>query len=327
MQDPKHIFHPDDPKDESHHLQHKQNSLLNQSNYPSTSNWKKSLVVAAFLIVSIGATAFFLGRNRLKPVDWIRINAIDKQDVIMPDGSKIWLRKGSALDYPSDFGKSNRRVNFSGEAYFDVLPFPSLPFIVQSINGKTTNYGKSFFIRSNDSVDQVFVSNGRVLFESNKNQSESLYLNSGQKGEIIHNKIATSQIGKQNFFAWENNRLTFYKTPLTQVIQDIRDFYGVPIHFDPEINLQQFLITAVYDNQTLDQVLMDLSVQSKLLYTKENGYVLIQYPSENAFAIQNKKDTIVYKKPLYAVSGQAKKRKKKSKLKEWANHVFSKSIN
>src|SRR5688500_9841371 len=179
--------------------------------------WIKAIFVAATLLLFTGGAAILLGPNKQKPVDWVKVNAVHgKQNVNLPDGSRILLRKGSSLAYPSDFGKIQRIIQFKGEAYFEVLYHPSQPFSVKTKNEITTQEGTSFFIRSNDSVEQVFVSEGRVRFGTSSNDGEFVIVNTGQKAELIENKIIRSAI-KENYLAWDNERLIFDRTSLTQV--------------------------------------------------------------------------------------------------------------
>jgi ferric-dicitrate binding protein FerR (iron transport regulator) len=66
--------------------------------------------------------------------------------LILPDGSHVWLNNVSSLRYPTSFSGPNRRVELTGEGYFEIARVPGKPFIV-SVNGEEVEVlGTSFNI-------------------------------------------------------------------------------------------------------------------------------------------------------------------------------------
>src|SRR5690606_26229989 len=68
--------------------------------------------------------------------------------VILPDGSEVWLNANSTLTYPSKFTENERKVNFSGEAYFSVVKNTQKPFKVISHGQQVEVLGTEFNISS-----------------------------------------------------------------------------------------------------------------------------------------------------------------------------------
>ncbi len=282
---------------------------------------KKSIAIAIVLLIVIGGSAIVLGRNKLKPVDWVRINATEKQNVTLPDGSTILLRKGSALDYPSDFGIKNRQVNLSGEAFIEVFYNPSIPFTVKTLNGLTTNFGNNFLIRSHDSVDQVYVQDGRVKMESYRNGGQ-VFINSGEKAELINNKIVNTPIGTDNYLGWKVNKLIYNNTPLIQVAREISEYYGIPVHFTNEMNPGQVFVTTQFDNQNLLEVLRVLQSKTGFIFQLENAIVTVSKPliiiqPEVAKKPVEAEKVKVQQKYEVATPVIKKKKKKRWNLKFW----------
>jgi ferric-dicitrate binding protein FerR (iron transport regulator) len=86
----------------------------------------------------------------------------ETQKVILPDGSIIWLKENSSLDYPGKFNSDTRTVSFTGEALFEIAKNKDHPFVIQSGALTATVLGTSFNIKSSDSAIQVNVLTGQV---------------------------------------------------------------------------------------------------------------------------------------------------------------------
>ncbi len=245
--------------------------------------WIKYFIVAALMILTVGGSAILLGRNKRKAVDWVYINATTgKQNVNLPDGSRLLLRKGSSVAYPSDFGINSRNVRLTGEACFEILYNLSIPFSVNNINGIITEKGTSFIIRSNDSIQQLCVSNGRVRFENNSDDGGMIVLNAGQKAEMVGDKMIRSSSISSNALAWTNERLIFDRTSLQQVALDLNDLYNVKVYIAPEINANRILFTAQFHNQPLASILEEIRRKTGLQVKDEEAGIFISLPVNQA---------------------------------------------
>ncbi len=236
--------------------------------------WLKAFTIPVIIVLVIGTFAFLSGRNKLKPADWVYIHAgIEKQAVNLPDGSRILLRKGSSIAYPSDYGKMLRLVQLTGEAFFEIKENASIPFQLKVYNEITANSGTSFLVRSNDSMEMVLVSKGQVTVNNNTDK-KLLVLHEGQKAEIIGNKVALST-ANMNDFAWTNEQLVFNHISLKQVAEDLKNFYGVSIYFAEDLHPESIHITAQFDNQPLLRILDVIVTQTNLSIKKVSDSVLI----------------------------------------------------
>jgi len=68
--------------------------------------------------------------------------------VALADGSRIWLNAGTKLQYSSQFGKHDRNIKLTGEAYFSVAKRADLPFVIQAADIKITALGTSFNVKA-----------------------------------------------------------------------------------------------------------------------------------------------------------------------------------
>jgi transmembrane sensor len=228
---------------------------------------KKIMAVAASLILVAGL-AWISFRNT-RNEEWIMVNADYNQKLTLPDQSVINLRKGSSIEYSPGFGSTDRDLRLKGEAYFDVKHDPSLPFHITTSNGEVTVLGTSFMIRSTDSIEQVFVTTGRVKFKKAKEDEQAIILTAGEKGELKEDHLVKEITTEKNHLSWKDDRLIFDKTPLKQVAADISNYYGMPVILDEEIASQNILVTYRFENQSLDTVMEEIGLTTGLHIRKE----------------------------------------------------------
>ena len=117
--------------------------LQNATQRPKTITMvtRRAVAIAAAIILLLGAWwIFFPSRG----IHTITADTAIKQ-VQMDDGSTIWLRDGATIEYANSYGKQDRKLNLTGEAFFEVAPDTSLPFIIAAANTQVRVVGTSFF--------------------------------------------------------------------------------------------------------------------------------------------------------------------------------------
>lgn len=140
--------------------------------------------VAAVLILAIGTTLII---NLQKNSYSIKGTSDVPVAALLPDGSEVYLTKGSRLSYTKDFNNELREVSISGEAFFTVSSNPNKPFIVRTGEAKIKVTGTSFNVSApvkNDDIE-VTVKSGKVLFYNSETFSENSFkvgLGPGDKG-------------------------------------------------------------------------------------------------------------------------------------------------
>ena len=86
--------------------------------------------------------------------------------VELSDGSHIVLNSNSEIKFPQKFGRNNREVYFWGEAFFEIAPDPTRPFVIESGDARIRILGTSFNLnaRPESGTTEVVVNSGTVLF-------------------------------------------------------------------------------------------------------------------------------------------------------------------
>lgn len=235
--------------------------------------WKAAAAVAVLMITV--AAVFYLNRGQ----DRVVITA-DKGNLeqILPDGSQISLRKGSAIEYAADFDSKERKIKLEGEAYFKVKRNEKRPFIVAGDNARIEVLGTSFNVdtEAGDDKISVILTSGKVSIYFKDNKAQNTILNPGEKAEISTSKktITTSANPDPNYLAWKNGKIIFDNTSLDQVIATLNKVYQKEIRLgNPQ--LSGCSLTATFDNQTLASVLNVIKATLDFEVSEENGILVI----------------------------------------------------
>jgi len=170
--------------------------------------------------------------------------------LVLPDGSKVWLNAASSIRYPVVFNSDERRVEITGEVYFEVEKVEGannkkLPFIVNippqpgGLGGAIEVLGTHFNVNAYDDEESIKTTllEGRVKVGAG---AASAFLQPGQQALITgqQNNIPVKSTDVQAAVAWKNGLFNFQDVPLQQVMRQLARWYDVEITYEngiPEI--------------------------------------------------------------------------------------------
>lgn len=141
---------------------------------------------AAFLagLVFAGGIAWGLLSNKLSDYT-VMTTGGQRAQTVLPDGSKVWLNASTKLIYRNSFWSTDRQIDLSGEAYFEVARDKHAPFIVNTKHIKTCVLGTKFNVRAREEEDRVVTTllQGSVRMESPRTVNNGYLLKPGQNVE------------------------------------------------------------------------------------------------------------------------------------------------
>jgi ferric-dicitrate binding protein FerR (iron transport regulator) len=198
-------------------------------------------------------------------------------DYVLKDGTKVRLNKNSSITFTETFGEKNRRVDLSGEAYFEVTKDAAKTFIVSAQGTETKVLGTQFNIQSDEEQKQVTVAlaEGLVRFEAGSCHT-LLY----PTEEIIYH-VAT---GKYEYHttdlqfntAWKEGRYLYQNIPFGELLKKMEHIYGISIDMDyPEIETKK--ITASFlTEEPIEEILLALERELKFKYKVKGTDIVIE---------------------------------------------------
>jgi transmembrane sensor len=151
-------------------------------------------------------------------------------ELILPDGSKVWLNSASSLRFPSVFKSKQREVKLDGEGYFEIAPNAKMPFIVSVNDMKVSVLGTHFDIMAYPDEKDI----NTTLFEGAVNVSkgtQTKQLKPGQQASMANagDQLNVSQADLQKAIAWKNGLFQFDHTDLSTIMRQLARWYDIEI--------------------------------------------------------------------------------------------------
>jgi transmembrane sensor len=203
--------------------------------------------------------------------------------VRLNDGSLVLLRANSTLRYPVKFVGAYRRVNLTGEAYFEVSKDATHPFLIRSNDLITRVLGTSFTIndRPGKQTCKVEVSTGRVQVIKN-NITETIHsaiiLAPGQQALLNRSTGELTKAQLDSGAGFSNEVLTsfsFTNAPLSVIVNKLERYYHTPIAYDHN-KFSNSTITASLGRLTLEQKVVMICKAIDARYELDHGTISIK---------------------------------------------------
>lgn len=161
----------------------------------------------------------------------IKVPYRKKHQIVLTDGTKVFLNAGSTLTFPSAFTDSIRLVKLQGEAFFEVAHMTHKPFIVETSGQKVRVLGTKFNVKAydNDRVHYTTLLEGRVSL-TNK-ASRGIMLSPGEQVQYNRSteKSTLQQADNQANVAWMEGWLAFDNLPMDEILRQIGRWYNLEI--------------------------------------------------------------------------------------------------
>lgn len=179
--------------------------------------------------------------------------------VVLPDGTRVWLNATSKLKYPVSFASlKERRVELDGEAYFEVAKMKTkLPFIVSGKGHEVEVLGTHFNVNGyeDDGATITTLLEGSVKVKST-GVAERL-LHPGQQARTA-DKIIVSEVDTNAVVAWKNGLFKFENASIHTVMRQFSRWYNVDVEYEGPVPQNKFT-GEVYRNMDASKALKVLS--------------------------------------------------------------------
>jgi ferric-dicitrate binding protein FerR (iron transport regulator) len=266
---------------------------------------KIAAIVIPFFVLG-GTLSYYILQNRQKPenITYTEIRAPygARTEIILPDGSRVWLNAGSRIKYMNVFNRDNREIQLHGEAYFKVAKNADLPFDVKTGDLSIQALGTEFNVKSYDDEDiiETTLVEGKISINQGRKKKGSVYLEPHQQALYMkYNKNLTvkdlnavketrpevlkfrqgiiyiaEKIDPQPIVAWKENRLILKGEELSSLVIKLERKYDVKFIFASE-KLKDFRFSGTLENETLTQVLDVIKLSAPLGYKLQGKTVMI----------------------------------------------------
>ena len=191
-------------------------------------------VIAAVLLAG-GLTTVLLSKRLAQPVTVVT-QLGERSQVVLPDGTKVWLNSSSSVEYVAPFFSRPRRVKMEGEAYFEVEHDRRAPFVVSTNGLDIEVLGTRFNIRNDDNEHRVttVLLEGAVKAYASGREQASVRLHPAQQlvfDTRTHAMRLTDCPSAERSINWIDGRFCFEHDTFGEIVAELKRYYNVDIRF------------------------------------------------------------------------------------------------
>lgn len=238
------------------------------------------LKIAAIFILSFGCYYLFdLAKEEIEEeivTHTFHVPAGQRAEVMLADGTNVWLNAKTTLTFPSRFTKSNREVRLDGEAYFTVEHDPANPFIVNTDKYAIKVLGTEFNVAAykNTNIFETSLLKGSVEIAS-LTTNESVKLTPDYRVYVENEKLIKAPIKYYSHFLWKDGMISFENERLETIINKLQLYYDVKIKVENK-KISDLLYTGKFwTKDGVEHVIKVLQIRAKFKYTKDSEQNII----------------------------------------------------
>ena len=183
----------------------------------------------------------------------------------LPDGSLVWLNATSSIHFPTSFAGKERRVEISGEAYFEIAKNRDMPFVVAVNGAEVQVVGTHFNVNAYNDEDNLKTTllEGSVKFVSGANIN---WLKPGQQSQLASNGLVkvVSNVDVDEVVAWKNGMFGFENAGIETVMRQLSRWYDVEIEYKGKT--EDLFIAEMRRNIKLSDALRALELTGKVKF-------------------------------------------------------------
>jgi hypothetical protein len=156
-----------------------------------------------------------------------------KYQIVLPDGSKVWLNSEASLHFPTDFRGDKRVVELTGEGYFEIEKNPKMPFFVKLNQMEIEVLGTHFNIMAydNEASTKTTLLEGAIKMNFH---GGSKNLKPGEQAEFKHNSqnVIISKVDAEEAIAWKNGYFEFSNEDIKSIMRKLARRYDIDVVFE-----------------------------------------------------------------------------------------------
>ncbi|MBV7529765.1 FecR family protein [Chitinophaga sp. sic0106] len=196
--------------------------------------------------------------------------------IVLADGSRVWLNAASTLRYPASFQGSDRTVELTGEAYFEIAPAANQPFFVKVNNNTIQVLGTSFNVMAytEEPTIRTTLLEGAIALKTPKVTTR---LQPGQLATTTPDgstNVATAP-DVEEMVAWKNGYFMFNHEKIPGVMRQIARWYDVEIEYAGKIPADREFGGKINRNSSIEEVIRILEL-SKIHVKLSNHKIIVQ---------------------------------------------------
>ncbi|MEP7230299.1 MAG: FecR domain-containing protein [Ginsengibacter sp.] len=198
--------------------------------------------------------------------------------VVLADGTKVWLDAASSITYPTSFPGDDRKVSIKGEAYFEVVHDARKPFHVMINDLEVRVLGTHFNINAyenEDAIKTTLIEGSVKVIKSNSN----ILIVPGQQAIAINGNndvpLQKKEVDLDEVMAWKNSKFNFLDADIKSVMRQLERWYGVTASYEGNVTSEEF-VGVISRNVNISQILAMLEKTGTVRFKIQGKNIIVK---------------------------------------------------
>ncbi len=197
--------------------------------------------------------------------------------IVLEDGTKVWLNSETTLRFPDAFAQGHRKVELTGEAYFEVSKDKHRPFTVSTDEKKIEVLGTHFNVRAYKSEEtfRTTLLEGSVRITDNKSGKTTL-MRPDDEVIIYRGQLTLNHIRTESAVAWKNGYFDFNNKTVETAMTELGRWYGVEVEYRNEAIRDLQLAGTISRYSDISQVLKKIELTGAAHFNRTGRTIIIE---------------------------------------------------
>lgn len=243
--------------------------------------WRDIMRYAAAVLITFAVSAFsayyyYSYTNNDEKNFVVYADKGQRSNLILPDGTKVWLNSGSRLEYNNKYGKEERKVKLTGEAYFEVSKDKEHRFLVNTGIMDIEALGTAFNVQAYPDENRITTTLVEGKVRVNTPGKEAILSPNQQASYSKANGMMTVNNIRNVEYAngWINGEFSFNGASLEEIARELSRMYNMEIKFKSN-DIKKLHFTGVIKNNSLTNVLEIISLTSPVVFEVNNDSIIL----------------------------------------------------
>lgn len=195
--------------------------------------------------------------------------------IALPDGTQVWLNAASSLKYPVVFSGTGRRVELTGEGYFEVAKNPIKPFYVKVGDMEVKVLGTHFNVMAypDEAAIRTTLLEGSVTVADRG--ASVVHLSPGQQAQLTNKNLSVSNNADlEEVIAWKNGSFLFNGTDLPVLLRQFARWYNIDVIYQGQ--KKNYAFTGKIPRSAHLSSVLKLFQVNDIPYTFQNNQLIVQ---------------------------------------------------
>lgn len=221
-------------------------------------------------------------KNRAPLYNIVRTPRGGEYNLVLEDGTKVFLNAMSQIKYPVKFDAESREIELTGEAYFEVA-HSAIPFVVKTSQLDVTVLGTTFNINAYENNGEIVTTlvEGKVQVDTRQEGSSSLILQPQEQAvfNTEDQRLGVKKVDISLHTGWKDGKFIFYDMRLEDIMNSLTRWYSAEVSYSDSISRNMRFSGSLKRNEDFSQILDIIQSTNKVSIEMDNQTVVFQKKS------------------------------------------------